>query len=68
MSSGATDSRFLRNVGIPAYGVSGLFTDPINSGVHGLNEQVRVQDLYASKDYLYRLIKRLAAPSQFSER
>jgi len=68
MSSGATDSRFLRNAGIPAYGVSGLFTDPVNSGVHGLNEQVRVQDLYASKDYLYRLIKRLAAPSQFSQR
>jgi acetylornithine deacetylase/succinyl-diaminopimelate desuccinylase-like protein len=68
MSSGATDSRFLRNAGIPAYGVSGLFTDPVNSGVHGLNEQVRAQDLYASKDYLYRLIKRLAAPSQFSQR
>ena len=68
MSSGATDSRFLRNAGIPSYGVSGLFTDPVNSGVHGLNEQVRVQDLYASKDYLYRLVKRLAAPSQFSQR
>jgi acetylornithine deacetylase/succinyl-diaminopimelate desuccinylase-like protein len=68
MSSGATDSRFLRNAGIPSYGVSGLFADPANSGVHGLNEQVRVQDLYASKDYLYHLIKRLAAPSQFSQR
>jgi acetylornithine deacetylase/succinyl-diaminopimelate desuccinylase-like protein len=68
MSSGATDSRFLRNAGIPAYGISGLFSDPVHNGVHGLNEQVRVQDLYASKDYLYRLIKRLAAPSQFSQR
>ncbi len=68
MSSGATDSRFLRNAGIPSYGVSGLFTDPLNSGVHGLNEQVRVQDLYASKDYLYRLVKRLAAPSQLGQR
>ena len=39
MSSGATDSRFLRNIGMPAYGVSGLFSDPVNNGVHGLNEQ-----------------------------
>jgi acetylornithine deacetylase/succinyl-diaminopimelate desuccinylase-like protein len=68
MSSGATDSRFLRNIGMPAYGVSGLFTDPINNGVHGLNEQVGVKELYDSKEYLYRLIKRLAAPSQFTQR
>ena len=65
---GYTDSRWLRNAGIPSYGVSGLFTDPLTSGMHGLNEQVGVKDLYASKDYLYRLIKRLAAPSQFSQR
>jgi acetylornithine deacetylase/succinyl-diaminopimelate desuccinylase-like protein len=68
MSSGATDSRFLRNIGMPAYGVSGLFTDPVNSGVHGLNEQVGVKELYDSKEFLYRLVKRLAAPSQFTQR
>jgi len=28
MSTGATDSRFLRNLGMPMYGVSGLFVDP----------------------------------------
>jgi acetylornithine deacetylase/succinyl-diaminopimelate desuccinylase-like protein len=67
MSSGATDSRFLRNIGMPAYGVSGLFTDPVNNGVHGLNEQVGVKELYDSKEFLYRLVKRLAAPSQFSQ-
>ena len=27
MSAGYTDSRWLRNAGIPAYGVSGLFSD-----------------------------------------
>jgi acetylornithine deacetylase/succinyl-diaminopimelate desuccinylase-like protein len=63
MSSGATDSRFLRNVGMPAYGVSGLFTDPVNNGVHGLNEQVGVKELYDSKEFLYRLVKQLAGPS-----
>ena len=60
MSGGYTDSRWLRNAGIPAYGVSGLFSDPGKSGVHGLNEQVGVKELYDSKEFLYRLVKRLA--------
>jgi acetylornithine deacetylase/succinyl-diaminopimelate desuccinylase-like protein len=68
MSGGYTDSRWLRNAGIPSYGVSGLFYDPITGGVHGLNEQVGVKELYDNQEYLYRLIKRLAAPSQFSLR
>jgi acetylornithine deacetylase/succinyl-diaminopimelate desuccinylase-like protein len=63
MSGGYTDSRWLRNAGIPSYGVSGLFVDPVHSGVHGLNEQVGVRQLYDSKEFLYRLVKRLAAPS-----
>ncbi len=64
MSGGATDSRWLRNAGIPAYGVSGLFSEPGNSGVHGRNEQVRVQSVYDSKEFLYRLVKQLAGPQE----
>jgi acetylornithine deacetylase/succinyl-diaminopimelate desuccinylase-like protein len=60
-SSGYTDSRWLRRAGIPTYGVSGLFTEQGKSGVHGLNEQVRVEDLFAAKAFLYRLVKRLAS-------
>jgi acetylornithine deacetylase/succinyl-diaminopimelate desuccinylase-like protein len=63
MSGGYTDSRWLRNAGIPSYGVSGLFTDGANSGVHGLNEHVGVKELYRSKEFLHRLVKTLAAPS-----
>ena len=63
MSGGYTDSRWLRNAGIPSYGVSGLFSDPNKNGVHGLNEQVGVKELYDSKEFLYRLVKQLAAPS-----
>jgi len=62
MSTGYTDSRWLRNAGIAAYGVSGLFSDSGRNGVHGLNEQVRVPDLYNSKEFLYRLVKTLAGP------
>ena len=60
MSAGYTDSRWLRNAGIPAYGVSGLFSDPGRNGVHGLNEQIGVKELYAGKEFLYRLVKTLA--------
>jgi acetylornithine deacetylase/succinyl-diaminopimelate desuccinylase-like protein len=60
MSGGYTDSRWLRNAGIPAYGVSGLFSEGANSGVHGRNEHVGVKQVYDSKEFLYRLVKALA--------
>jgi hypothetical protein len=46
MGGGYTDSRWLRNAGIPSYGVAGLFVDPVTNGIHGLNEQVGVKELY----------------------
>ncbi len=64
MSAGYTDNRWLRNAGIPAYGVSGLFSDPGNNGVHGRNEQVGIKAVYDSKEFLYRLVKLLAGPQE----
>jgi acetylornithine deacetylase/succinyl-diaminopimelate desuccinylase-like protein len=61
MSGGYTDSRWLRNAGIAAYGVSGLFSDGPRSGVHGRNEHVGVRELYQSKEFLYALVKQLAS-------
>ena len=40
MSTGATDGIFLEAVGIPTYGVPGIFGDPDGNGVHGLNERL----------------------------
>jgi acetylornithine deacetylase/succinyl-diaminopimelate desuccinylase-like protein len=54
---GATDGRFAINAGIPTYGVSGIFRDPDGSGVHGLNERIRVRSLYEGQEFLYRLVK-----------
>jgi acetylornithine deacetylase/succinyl-diaminopimelate desuccinylase-like protein len=62
MSAGYTDNRWLRNAGIPAYGISGLFSDPGNNGVHGKNEQIGAKALLDSKEFLYRLVKSLAGP------
>ena len=48
----------------PAYGISGLFSDPGNNGVHGRNEQVGVKAVYDSKEFLYRLVQQLAGPGK----
>ncbi len=60
MSTGATDGRYLNNVGIWTYGITGMFAGPEGSGAHGLNEHLRVKSLYNGQDFLYRLAKRLA--------
>lgn len=63
MSTGATDSRFFRALGVPAYGVSGLFSDPaVDARAHGRDERMRVQSYYEGQEFLYRLTKALAGP------
>jgi acetylornithine deacetylase/succinyl-diaminopimelate desuccinylase-like protein len=56
-SAGATDGRFLTPVGIPTYGVSGIFSDSATTNAHGLNERMRVQSLLEGREFLYRLAK-----------
>jgi acetylornithine deacetylase/succinyl-diaminopimelate desuccinylase-like protein len=60
MGVSTTDSRHYREAGIPMYGVSGLFVDPVDTGIHGLNEHIGVRQLYDGREFMYRLIKRLA--------
>ncbi len=57
LTAGATDGAFLSPVGIPTYGVTGMFGDPDGNGVHGLNERIRVKSLYDGRDFLYGLVK-----------
>jgi acetylornithine deacetylase/succinyl-diaminopimelate desuccinylase-like protein len=57
LTAGATDGAFLSPVGIPTYGVTGMFGDPDGNGVHGLNERIRVTSLYNGRDFLYALVK-----------
>jgi acetylornithine deacetylase/succinyl-diaminopimelate desuccinylase-like protein len=61
MSTGASDSRFFRSAGIPAYGVSGLFSDPDDSRAHGRDERMSIKWFYQGQEFLYRLAKSLAA-------
>lgn len=60
MANGYTDSTFLAAVGIPAYGVPGIWDDPDGDGVHGLNERISAASLLIGRDYLYDLIKAYA--------
>jgi acetylornithine deacetylase/succinyl-diaminopimelate desuccinylase-like protein len=57
MSTGATDGIFLEAIGIPVYGVPGIFGEADFNGIHGLNEHMRVRSLYEGRDYLFDLIK-----------
>jgi acetylornithine deacetylase/succinyl-diaminopimelate desuccinylase-like protein len=60
MSAGATDSRFLRNAGIPSYGHSGLAADIYDVRAHGKDERVSVSAFFEGQEYLYQLVKTLA--------
>jgi len=64
MSTGATDSRFFRALGVPAFGVSGLFSDPtVDARAHGRDERMRIQSFFEGQEFLYRLTKALSQPT-----
>jgi acetylornithine deacetylase/succinyl-diaminopimelate desuccinylase-like protein len=62
MSTGATDGLFLRNAGIPVYGVSGLFHEVDDVRAHGRDERIRIEDFHQGMEFLYRLTRELAGP------
>jgi acetylornithine deacetylase/succinyl-diaminopimelate desuccinylase-like protein len=61
MATGASDGLFLRNGGIPTYGVSGIFSDLDDSRAHGRDERVGVQQFFDGAQFLYTLVKRLSS-------
>lgn len=63
MSTGATDGKYLRNKGIPTYGLMGQFYG--DSNAHGMNERIPQQGFYDSAEFVYRLVKSLTRPVAF---
>ncbi len=61
MSTGATDGLFLRNAGIPTYGVSGIFGDMGDVRAHGRDERIKVKSYYEGQEFLYQLVKDLSS-------
>ena len=61
MSTGANDSRFFLTIGVPSYGVSGLFMDPATDArAHGRDERMRIQSYFEGQEFLYRVTKLLS--------
>ncbi|MBA2647240.1 MAG: M20/M25/M40 family metallo-hydrolase [Pyrinomonadaceae bacterium] len=61
MGTGATDSLYFRQVGIPMYGVSGLFSDIDDNRAHGRDERLGVKEFYEGQEFLHRLVKALSS-------
>lgn len=59
MSTGATDGLYLRNAGIPVYGVSGIFNDVDDVRAHGQDERISTRSFYEGLEFTYRLLKAL---------
>jgi acetylornithine deacetylase/succinyl-diaminopimelate desuccinylase-like protein len=60
MSTGATDGLFMRNAGIPTFGVDGLFDDIDDVRAHGRDERVGIKQFNEDLEFQYRLIVALS--------
>ena len=54
-------NRFFRAKGVPAFGVTGLFSDPtVDARAHGRDERMAIRSYFEGQEFLYRLTKELA--------
>jgi len=61
MTTGATDSSFLRTKGVQAYGIGVPKTDEENRGVHGNDERIETKQLGLFVRYLFAAVTGVAA-------
>jgi acetylornithine deacetylase/succinyl-diaminopimelate desuccinylase-like protein len=61
MSAGADDSIYPRSLGIPAYGIDGMFDDLDDGRAHGRDERIGVTAFDEELGFTYRLMKELSA-------
>ncbi|MCX6132369.1 MAG: M20/M25/M40 family metallo-hydrolase [Ignavibacteriales bacterium] len=59
MSTGASDGKFLRQAGIPVYGVSGMFADIDDVRAHGRDERLGAKEFYDGVEFMYRFLRLL---------
>jgi len=64
MEAGATDGLFLRNAGIPTYGISAVFEEQNDVRAHGRDERLRVQSFYEALEFWYRMMRAYAGESE----
>lgn len=61
MTTGATDGREMRAVGIPTYGTTGLFSRSEDSFAHGLNERILVRSFFDALEHWAIVIRELSS-------
>jgi len=61
MCTGGTDGLYLRNAGIPTYGISGIFEDMGEVRAHGKDERIGMKSFFEGQDFLYRLMKAVSS-------
>ena len=59
METGASDSVYTINAGIPSYGISGIALDEDDVRAHGKDERVRVSSFYDGVEFYYQYLKAL---------
>jgi acetylornithine deacetylase/succinyl-diaminopimelate desuccinylase-like protein len=62
MSTGATDGLYVRNAGIPVYGVSAVFERVDDIRAHGRDERIGVKPFHDAAQFWYDLVKELSGP------
>ena len=62
MSTGATDGLYFRNIGIPVYGVSGIFYAFGENRAHGRDERILQRSFFDGLEFLYRLMRVYTSP------
>ncbi|RXH55003.1 putative peptidase [Granulicella sibirica] len=61
METGASDSIYTMNAGIPSYGFSGMGIDHDDDRAHGRDERIRVVDYYTGVQFEYLYLKALTS-------
>ena len=61
MSTGATDGLYVRNVGIPVYGISAVFERVDDIRAHGRDERIGVKAFHDAAEFWYEIVKALGS-------
>lgn len=63
MENGATDGLYLRNLGVPVYGLAGPIYDAADDRAHGQDERMSIRHFNEVREFWYRLVKELTGGS-----
>jgi acetylornithine deacetylase/succinyl-diaminopimelate desuccinylase-like protein len=63
METGASDSIYTMNAGIPSYGICGVAIDRNDDRMHGRDERVKVESYYNGVEFYYQFLKALTTPA-----